>query len=270
MAESDTEPLIRWAGSKRKLLPTIVDRIPEIRGRYIEPFAGSACLFFALQPERAIIADRNSALIEAYQIIIRHPTRVVRLARSYDSSSESYYQIRNQIPSELSPLKRAARFLYLNRYCFNALYRTNSKGHFNVPIGSRTGDFPSDKEFKRSASMLSRAKIICSDFESTLKLARANDFVYLDPPYVVRNGADKNVYGCGSFSANDLPRLFEQLERLNNNNVSFLLSYSYCKELISLLPKKRIRTLRVRRQIAANSSRRGLAEEVLLGNKNLF
>ncbi len=262
--------MIRWAGSKRQLLPKLIPKLPSHFGTYIEPFAGSACLFFAVSPAKAILSDRNLDLIEAYKTIARHPIRVLRGARSMSASSNEYYRIRAQNPESLSPINRAVRFLYLNRYCFNALYRTNGSGAFNVPIGRKTGGFPDEATFRRSATALCRAELFCSDFEETLSRAKKGDFVYLDPPYVSRKGADKNVYGCGSFTALDLPRLLQQLEALHSTKVHFLLSYSYSSELLNLLPRKPRPVFEVRRHISGKANGRGLANEVLVSNADLF
>jgi DNA adenine methylase len=263
-------PLIRWAGSKRQLLPRLIHELPPHFGTYIEPFAGSACLFFAVHPAKAILSDRNPDLIEAYKTITRHPIRVLRGARGMSASSNEYYRVRALRREALSPIKRAVRFLYLNRHCFNALYRTNGSGAFNVPIGRKTGGFPDEATFRRSAAALGRAELFCSDFEETLSRAKKGDFVYLDPPYVSRKGADKNVYGCGSFTTRDLPRLVQQLEVLHSKRVHFLLSYSHSPELLNLLPRKPGPVFEVRRHISGKANGRGFANEVLLDNAALF
>ena len=263
-------PLIRWAGSKRQLLPRLIHKLPAHFGTYIEPFAGSACLFFAVNPAKAILSDQNPDLIEAYKTITRHPIRVLRAARAMSASPDEYYRVRAQSRESLSPLNRAVRFLYLNRHCFNALYRTNGSGAFNVPIGLKTGGFPDDETFRRSAAILGRAELFCSDFEETLTRAKKGDFVYLDPPYVSRKGADKNVYGCGSFTARDLPRLLCQLELLHSKKVHFLLSYSHSPELLKLLPQKSQPGFEVRRHISGKANGRSFAKEVLLNNSDLF
>jgi len=263
-------PLIRWAGSKRQLLPRLLPKLPAHFGTYIEPFSGSACLFFSVNPAKAILSDRNSDLIESYRTITRHPIRVLRLARGMDKTESEYYRVRAQNPQCLSPINRAVRFLYLNRHCFNALYRTNGSGEFNVPIGRKTGGFPDEATFRHSAETLGRAELYCCDFEETLKRAEKGDFVYLDPPYVSRKGADKNVYGCGSFTATDLPRLLQQLEVLHSKKVHFLLSYSHSFELINLLSKKPRAITKVRRLISGKVSGRGFVNEVLLNNMDIF
>jgi DNA adenine methylase len=263
-------PLIRWAGSKRQLLPRLVHKIPSSFGTYIEPFAGSACLFFSVNPAKAILSDRNPDLIEAYKTIARHPIRVLRAARGMSGTPDEYYRVRAQRPESLSPISRTVRFLYLNRYCFNALYRTNAAGAFNVPIGRRTGGFPDDETFRRAAEAIARAELFCADFEETLARAKKHDFVYLDPPYVSRRGVDKNVYGCGSFTGRDLPRLLKHLEVLHSKNVQFLLSYSYSSDLLDLLPQKFLPAIEVRRHISGKVNGRGFAKEVLLNNSDLF
>lgn len=263
-------PLIRWAGSKRQLLPRLIPKLPSQFNTYIEPFAGSACVFFAINPAKAILSDRNPELIEAYKIITRHPIRVLRLARARGANAAEYYRIRAQDPETLSPINKAARFLYLNRHCFNALYRTNSSGEFNVPIGRKTGGFPDEAMFRHSAAKLGQAELYCADFEETLSRAKRGDFVYLDPPYVSRKGADKNVYGCGSFTSRDLPRLLKQLNVLHSNGVNFLLSYSYSSEILNLLLKKPKSVFEVRRHISGNAKGRGFAKELLLNNADIF
>lgn len=270
MSINSLSPLIRWAGSKRQLLPKLIQKLPPRFGTYIEPFAGSACLFFALNPLKAILSDLNQDLIESYKIISIHPIRVLRLARNMNSNSKEYYRVRAQNPKSLSPIYRAARFMYLNRHCFNALYRTNRAGEFNVPKGRKTGNFPSEESFRRSAAALAHAELHCSDFEETLSLAKRGDFVYIDPPYVTRKGADKNVYGCGSFSTDDLPRLLRQLEKLHSRKVNFLLSYSNSSELHCLLKRKPKSVLEVRRHISGKAYGRGFTTEVLLTNADIF
>lgn len=245
-------------------------KLPAHYGTYIEPFAGSACLFFAVNPPKAILSDRNSDLIETYKTIRRHPIRVLRLARGMSTSDNEYYRVRAQEPTSLSPISRAVRFLYLNRHCFNALYRTNGSGAFNVPIGRKTGRFPDEATFRCSAAALGRAELFCCDFSETLSWAKKGDFVYLDPPYVLRKGSDKNVYGCGSFTARDLPRLLQQLEALHSNEVKFLLSYSNSSELLSLLSRKPRSIIEVRRHISGKANGRGFASEVLLDNADVF
>ena len=263
-------PLIRWAGSKRKLVPRLLAKMPQSFERYIEPFAGSACLFFAVEPKNAIISDLNPHLIEAYETITKHPIRVLHLAKSIPATAQDYYAIRDAPFESKSPIQRAARFLYLNRFCFNGLYRTNKKGHFNVPFGTRTGTFPTDPIFRRAAAALGRATLVCSDFQSTIAKAREGDFVYLDPPYVASDKLNRTEYGPNSFDVCDIPRLILSLEDLQAKRVRFVLSYCASQELLKLLPRKIASRVRVRRHIAATPSKRRFVNELLIDNADVF
>lgn len=128
-------PVFRWAGSKRQLVPTLIANAPDDFGAYIEPFAGSACLFFALQPERAVLGDFNTALIGAYRVIATAPRAVARALSAMPTDPAFYYELRSRDAALLSRVERAARFIYLNRFSFNGVYRTNLQGGFNVPRG---------------------------------------------------------------------------------------------------------------------------------------
>ena len=159
--ESDSEhrkpwspPIFRWAGSKRKLVPILLKHCPSSYGRYIEPFAGSACLFFALKPKKAILGDINEELLRAYNTIRKHPKMVARAAKVIPNSKVMYYKIRNTDPNILNPVDRAARFVFLNRFCFNGVYRVNKRGQFNVPRGYRTGQIQDESMFYRYSLLL--------------------------------------------------------------------------------------------------------------------
>jgi DNA adenine methylase len=244
--------------------------MPKEYDRYIEPFMGSACLFFAAMPPKAILSDKNSNLIEAYRTIAKHPIRVLNIAKSISSSASSYYNIRDNLPESESRINRAAHFIYLNRFCFNALYRTNKKGHFNVPFGSRTGDFPSEDAFRDAAKFLGKATLLCSDFQNTVRKARRGDFIYLDPPYVTSKRMDRNEYGPDSFSVCDIPRLLTSLEELHDKGARFLLSYCACTDLLQALPRKVTKRVQVQRHIAATPSKRRVASELLIDNEDVF
>lgn len=265
-----SQPLIRWAGSKRKLIPHLHQHIPSKFNVYYEPFAGSACLYFAINPKKAVLSDLNEELISAYQIVRDHPRLVWRATTAFQINSETYYLVRATDPKTLSKIDRAARFFYLNRNCFNGLYRTNRSGQFNVPIGNRTGELPSEAKFVRASYLLRRAKLICGDFKTSIKTAKKNDFVYLDPPYVYTSRVDRNEYGNGSFSVNDIPRLLDTLSNLNDRGCHFLLSYLSIDEFIEALPKKAMHTVEVRRNISGFKQGRGMVKEIMITNRDLF
>ena len=176
-------PILRWAGSKRQILPTLIANEPERYGAYLEPFAGSSCLFFALQPDRAVIGDFNTELIDAYQVIADAPRAVARALSEMPTDPDFYYELRARDVPSLSRVARASRFVYLNRFSFNGVYRTNRKGAFNVPRGRKTGSLPTVESLVAVAKVLKNATLVCGDFENTLSYAKRGDFVYMDPPY---------------------------------------------------------------------------------------
>ena len=170
----DCTPFLRWAGSKRGLLPNLKTFWKKSHVRYVEPFAGSACLFFALNPERAILGDLNSDLISTYIELEYRSKRVLKeLAALPPWDKMEYLRLRSLDASRLEPHARAARFIYLNRFCFNGIYRTNLAGKFNVPYsGDRCGTMPNDEIFQKCSRRLRRARFMSGDFERILKHAR--------------------------------------------------------------------------------------------------
>lgn len=261
-------PLLRWAGSKRKLLPLLMAYSPSEFKRYVEPFAGSACLFFALRPRQAILGDINAELLETYSTVRSHPRLVARKARSWNSSRTHYYAIRRRVPQELQPVERAARFVYLNRRCFNGVYRTNRRGAFNVPRGVRTGRFPDERTFYRCSVALRGTEFRSGDFENCLSDVRKGDFVYLDPPYSVTRPRF-GEYGYGCFGDPDLERLAACLKRIDSVGATFLVSYSDSGEFRDLIQEWNCITLRVRRHVAGFARHRATVSEILASNKVL-
>lgn len=271
MAERDLQrpwaaPILRWAGSKRKLLPKLLRCVPSKFQRYVEPFAGSACFFFALRPSSAILGDINGDLIHAYNIVHRHPRIVARRVCSLAATKRVYYKVRQTPLSQLNPIDRAVHFIYLNRHCFNGVYRTNRKGQFNVPIGVHTGAVPSEAAFYRCSVALRSANLVACDFEACLTAVRNGDFVYLDPPYSNSPRPKYGEYGYDTFQPPDLGRLTEQLIRLNSIGAKFLLSYAESTEDENALSGWEIRRIKVRRHVAGFSSCRRIVGEVLVAN----
>ncbi len=261
------QPLLRWAGSKRKLLPELMTRAPAAPRRYVEPFAGSACLFFALKPARAVLGDINSELLETYSVLTKHPRLLARAVHSIKTTKREYYRIRRIDPKGLSPLDRAARFIYLNRNCFNGVYRTNQLGCFNVPRGLRTGDTPNERIFVRCAYALRSAEFRPGDFANCLSDVRKGDFVYLDPPYAIDDRRLTGEYGYGTFQSSDLVRLIECLRTIDRGGAHFLLSYLDCPLLRKLVDRAWARSIiAVRRHVAGFSKHRSTVNEVLISN----
>ena len=261
------QPIIRWAGSKRQLLHKLRRLWPIGAKRYIEPFCGSACLFFDLEPSSAILGDRNSELISTYHALKLDASLVCECLRRLRKGETAYYKIRSVTPDTLSEAEIAARFLYLNRYCFNGIYRTNRGGEFNVPYGPQRRDTGFNfAMIGAAAQVLKRASLVNDDFEETLKLVEHGDFVYLDPPYAVARRRVFAEYHPETFTIRDLERLRRCLEELERKEVMFVVSYADCKEARDLFAAWSPQRVRIRRHIAGFAAHRRHAYELLVTN----
>jgi DNA adenine methylase len=235
--------------------------------RYVEPFCGSACLFFDLEPSRAILGDLNEELIWTLRAVKNAPHIVLESLHRLRQSKASYYKLRNVSPLSLAEADRAGRLLYLNRNCFNGIYRTNRKGEFNVPYGPPKSGHAIDQSPVIAASRaLSNVMIVCGDFEKTLGHVQTGDFVYLDPPYCLDNRRVFREYVPGSFALADLERLATQLRRLDALNIRFVITYADSPEARDLLRPWKPYRVRVRRHVAGFSYHRRYAYELIASN----
>lgn len=262
---------IRWAGSKRALLP-LLKRYWNDRssGRYIEPFCGSACLYFEIEPQRAILGDINHDLITAYKVLRKRPSEVIDLIRTYPITERKYYRLRGQAPESLSDIEQAARFLFLNRLCFNGIYRTNAGGQFNVPFGKPKRRVRFDFEgLMQASSLLKRASLQNRDFAEVLDQAERGDFVYLDPPYAVASRRVFSQYHPESFSDRDLQRLQKCLRALDRRGVHFVISYADSREGRELVEDWCSHRVRTRRNVAGFADSRRHAFELMASNQEL-
>jgi DNA adenine methylase len=182
-----TTPFLKWAGGKRWLAPRLQDLVPKSYNRYFEPFLGSGATFFALNPEFATLSDTNAELINCYCSIRDDPSQIISLLKTHKSrhSRDYYYQMRRVELSE--KIERAARFIYLNRTCWNGLYRVNLNGIFNVPIGTKDSVVLDTDDFSKISCLLKSIVIECCDFEHSIDKAVDGDFVFVDPPYTARH-----------------------------------------------------------------------------------
>ena len=263
------QPFLRWAGSKRQLVSRLASYWPGDPARYIEPFAGSACLFFALQPKEAVLGDINADLIRTYCTVRDHSSDVAAELAQIAFNKDTYYGLRQMRPETMPATAAAARFIYLNRFCFNGLYRTNAAGDFNVPFAPRgSGRLPLLSHLVGCAELLSRAKLHCGDFEETLELVQAGDFVYLDPPFAVSKRRVFREYSPTSFAQHDLIRLCRHLHRIDSIGARFLVSYADCAEARDAFRRWHFRRVRTRRNIAGFAVHRRFAFELIVTNMN--
>lgn len=258
--------LLRWAGSKRKLIPQL-SRYWNDSGanRYIEPFAGSACLFFSIDAKDGVIGDLNKDLISTYRAVRDSWRKVQKELKKLPVSSDAYYNLRGMNIEGTDAAFRAARFIYLNRNCFNGLYRTNKNGEFNVPFGG-AGVLPDAMVFREVSRRLKRVKLIYGDFEKTISQAQPGDFVYMDPPYSVENKRVFIDYDPAKFSLDDIHRLRKCMEVLDKKGIKFLVSYLDSPEANFLKKGFTSKKIEVRRSIAGFATSRKKASEIMITN----
>lgn len=270
-AKSDLQihgkPFLRWAGSKRKQLPRLAAFWENDKHtRYIEPFCGSACLFFKLGPEASILGDSNHELIELYKVVKNDPERLYKRLNRIKRDLPTYLRWREKKAASLDQETRALRFLYLNRNCFNGIYRTNSKGQFNVPMGRDPGAYLSLEDFLNCAKLLKNTKLISGDFTKSIAHTESGDFVYLDPPFALTSRRMFCEYGNGTFGLPDIPRLDDSLKQIDKSRADFLVSYADCTEARKIAKSWNSIRLPIRRSIAGFTENRKIAYEWLITN----
>jgi DNA adenine methylase len=235
--------------------------------RYVEPFAGSACLFFALDPPTALLGDINHDLIDAYLAIREDPVAVFDCVHSIPLGKRSYYRQRAKDPRSLTLQDRAARFIFLNRFCFNGLYRTNLAGAFNVPYSpARTGSLPTLADLELIAYRLSLAEIRTSDFSETIDSTAAGDFIYADPPYAVSTSRIFREYDPHSFAVDDIPRLADCLQRADARGAKIVVTYADSSEFRQSFSHWHMSRVRTPRNISGFAKHRRSAIEIIATN----
>lgn len=220
-----TEPFLKWPGGKRWLIARHAHLFPDQFERYVEPFLGGGAVFFHIAPQKALLSDTNPDLINAYKCIQTDASTIERRLRKLQGnhSKALYYEIREARPR--NPLERAVRFLYLNRTCFNGIYRVNRAGQFNVPMGSKTEVAYLPGYLTRVADVLKQASIRTDDFESTIEETKKGDLLFVDPPYTVMHNNNNFVkYNAHLFSWDDQQRLAGALRRAARRGAHVILS----------------------------------------------
>ncbi|MFZ0389181.1 MAG: Dam family site-specific DNA-(adenine-N6)-methyltransferase [Calditrichia bacterium] len=222
------KPFLKWAGGKTQLIPELSKYIPTSFNKYIEPFIGGGAFFFYLNPEKATISDSNEELIITYKAVRDNVEEIIEILDGYYNEETFFYKIRALNPNKLSDTERAARLIYLNKTCFNGLYRVNKKGEFNVPYGKRNGEFLNQEQLRDSSEFLQNAKILHSDYLATLKkYAKEGDFIFLDPPYYpVGKYSDFKRYTKEFFYHDDHVILKEEFDRLVKMGCNVILTNS--------------------------------------------
>lgn len=264
---SQGRPFLRWAGSKSQQVPFLASVVPEFSGRYIEPFAGSAALFFHLSPSSAVLSDSNRDLIKTFEAVKWNSGAVAQSLSQLPLGRDAYYQVRALSAASLGESETAARFIYLNRFCFNGLYRTNREGGFNVPYGRpKTFSLPSDELLEDCSARLASAELHSRDFRDALADAQCGDFVYLDPPYALPNRRSFTSYSPTPFSLSDLAELAELLRDLDVREVTFLLSYAFTSYSRGLFDRWHRRRYTVRRNVAGFGHSRRRHFDLLVSN----
>ncbi|MBD2039392.1 DNA adenine methylase [Microcoleus sp. FACHB-672] len=278
------KPFLKWAGGKRQLLPEILKYVPKkslSKHTYYEPFIGGGALFFELQPKKAVINDSNWELINCYQVVKDLLDELIEQLTVYknNNSEHYYYDVRDLDRStkkyqSLSPVEKAARIIFLNKTCYNGLFRVNSQGQFNVPFGKyKNPNILDDAVLKAVSNYLNtnQVKLLNTDFEEAVKTAKKGDFVYLDPPYdPVSDTASFTGYDVNGFNREEQKRLKRVFDELTNRGCQVMLSNS-CTDFIKELYKDyqdNFKIVRATRNINSNALKRGVVEEILVLNYN--
>lgn len=275
-------PVLKWVGGKRQLLKEILPLIPDDITTYYEPFVGGGAVLFSLQPKKAFINDYNIELVNVYKIIMNNPNELIKILEEHEekNNSEYFYNIRQLDRTsdykKLSAVERAARIIYLNKTCYNGLYRVNQAGQFNSPYGKyRNPNIINSPTIKALHNYFNDNKITITsgDYKDSLKNIRANTktFVYLDPPYYpLSTSSSFTGYTDNGFGEKQQIELKNECDKLNNKGIKFLLSNSSC-EFINELYKNdyNIKIIKAKRVLNSDGNKRGEIDEVLISNYDI-
>ena len=269
-------PFLKWVGGKRQLMPSIVDHLPEnIKDyKYIEPFIGGGAVFFNLQPKNAVINDYNEELINVYQVIKDNLDDLIIDLKKHKNEAEYFYSIRsldrNGEFKKLSAVKRASRLIFLNKTCFNGLYRVNNAGEFNSPFGRyKNPNIVNEPTLKAVNKFLNNnnVEINSGDYSEILKQTDKKCFVYLDPPYhPISESSNFTGYVQGGWNMYDQIDLKTACDELHKKGVKFLLSNSSADFIKDLYKDYKITIVKANRAINSNGTDRGEVDEVLIRN----
>lgn len=271
------QPFLKWAGGKRQLIKEIEKYIPNKIGTYYEPFLGGGAVLFYLQPKKAIVNDSNPELINAYVVIRDNVDELIIDLKKHKNTKDYFYDIRkiDRTPEyhDLSNIEKASRLIYLNKTCYNGLFRVNSSGEFNTPFGNYNNPNIVNEHVLRSVSNYlnnNDIKFICGDFEDAVKGIRKGSFVYFDPPYApISDSSSFTGYTLDGFNNEDQKRLERLCNKLQERGVKFLLSNSTATSILELYNDYDIKYIDAKRNINSIGERRGEIKEILITSNGI-
>ena len=272
VSNSPCKPFLKWVGGKSQLLPELLRRVPASYDSFFEPFLGGGALYFRMQPKNALLSDVNPELVNVYQVVQSSVRELIEALREHAYDKEYFYRLReaDRDPEyqNWTPVRRASRLIYLNKTCFNGLFRVNARGHFNTPFGRYKNPRILDEGNLLACSLALRgARIELLDFESIESLISKRDFVYFDPPYVpLSSTSNFTSYAHGGFEESMQERLYQLCSRLHERGVRFLLSNSAAPWVLERYKEFSVDEVPARRSVNSKAERRGAINEVLVRN----
>lgn len=275
MFPNNLKPCLKWVGGKRQLLSDLSPLVPSF-DTYCEPFFGGGAMCFALQPTKAVINDSNTELINVYECVKTQVDELIEDLKKHRNDADYFYAIRaldrdDEKYAKLTSIQRASRLIYLNKTCFNGLYRVNRAGQFNSPFGKRKNPNIVDEDCLRALSKYfneNDVEIMSGDYRDALKkLPVQNSFVYLDPPYdPVNDTSSFTRYTADGFNRDNQIELKETCDKLTENGVKFMLSNSATDFILDLYQNYNIKIVQAKRVINAKGDKRGAVDEVVVTN----
>jgi DNA adenine methylase len=269
-------PFLKWVGGKRQIMPSIVELLPKNIGRlnYVEPFIGGGAVLFHLQPQNAIINDFNSELINVYEVVRDNLDELIQDLKTHRNEADYFYELRGLDRTDgfnnLTNIQKASRVIYLNKTCFNGLYRVNNSGEFNSPFGKyKNPNIVNEPTLKAVNRFLNQNNIIIQtgDYANVLENIPENSFVYLDPPYhPISESSNFTGYIQGGWDMWDQIRLREVCDNLNERGIKFLLSNSSAQLIKDQYQNYQINIVKANRSINSDASNRGEIDELLIRN----
>jgi DNA adenine methylase len=267
-------PFIKWVGGKRQLIPQLSQYFPTTFNKYIEPFVGGGAIFFYLLPQKSVLMDINAELINTYQVIKHKVEELIESLQQHKNEKEYFYEVRawDRAPEEfrrLDKVERASRTIFLNKTCYNGLFRVNKKNQFNTPFGRYKNPTICDEFNLRAVNVaLKNTKIHLGDFSESITFAQSGDFVYLDCPYhPVSDTANFTSYTKDDFGLAEQKRLKKVYSELDKKGCTVLLSNSYTPFILELYKEYKIHVVHAKRAVNCDPTKRGKVREVLISNK---